>query len=84
MVNNIRNTKNSKDDRLSMRHSLMVWIAGAVLGWVVAVVSVWTALNTTADSNIAKNSPSTAEQMEQILPAAGGKTDPGKDADQKN
>jgi len=83
MVNNARNTKNSKDDRLSMRHSLMVWVAGAVLGWVVAVVSVWTALNTTTDSNVAKNSPSTAKQMEQILPAAGGKENPGKDTDQK-
>jgi len=35
------------------------------------VVSVWTALNTTVDSNIANNAPTTAEQMEQIMPAAG-------------
>lgn len=83
MVNKTRNTKKPKEDRLSMRHSLMVWIAGAVLGWIVAVASVWTALNTTTSSNIAKNAPSTAEQMEQILPAAGGKKDPGKDMDQK-
>ena len=78
MVNDERTPKNKNNSRLSMRHSLMVWIAGAILGWVVAVVSVWTALNTT-DSNIAKNSLSNAEQMEQIVPAAGGdknKTEP--------
>jgi len=70
MAHNARILQNKKEDRLSMRHSLMVWIAGAVLGWVVAVVSVWTALNNT-DSNIAENSPSSAEQMEKIMPAAG-------------
>ncbi|MBL4802352.1 MAG: hypothetical protein JKY45_10700 [Emcibacter sp.] len=53
-----------------MRHSLMVWVAGAVLGWLVAVVSVWTALNT-AGNNIDQNTASTAKQMEQIMPAAG-------------
>ncbi|WP_339864235.1 hypothetical protein [Paremcibacter congregatus] len=74
MVNNARIKKNSKEDRLSMRHSLIVWVAGAVLGWVVAVVSVWTALNTT-DSNIADNSPSQAEKLEQIMPAAGDQKD---------
>ncbi|PHZ86065.1 hypothetical protein [Paremcibacter congregatus] len=74
MVNNARIKKNSKEDRLSMRHSLIVWVAGAVLGWVVAVVSVWTALNTT-DSNIADSSPSQAEKLEQIMPAAGDQKD---------
>ncbi|MBL4894978.1 MAG: hypothetical protein JKY59_08970 [Emcibacter sp.] len=73
MVNKARNKQGIEDERLSMRHSLVVWVAGAVLGWVVAVVSVWTALNTT-DSNIAANTPSTAEQMEQIMPAAGDST----------
>ncbi len=73
MVNNADIVQDKKEDRLSMRHSLMVWVAGAVLGWVVAVMSVWTALNTTEDSNIANNAPTTAEQMEQIMPAAGDK-----------
>ncbi len=70
MVNNKSIPQGKKNERLSMRHSLMVWVAGAILGWVVAVVSVWTALNTT-DRNIAKNSLSDAEKMEQIMPAAG-------------
>lgn len=70
MVTNARNIQDKKEDRLSMRHSLMVWVAGAVLGWVVAVVSVWTALNDTG-SNIASNNVSPAEQMEQIMPASG-------------
>ncbi len=72
MVNGEHTPQETKNGRLSMRYSLMVWIAGAVLGWVVAVASVWTALNTT-DRNIAKNSKSDAEEMEQIMPAAGGK-----------
>lgn len=66
MVNKSQNNIKGKDNRLSMRNSLIVWVAGAVLGWVVAVVSVWTTLNTT-DRNIANN----AEQMEQIMPASG-------------
>jgi len=70
MVNNVNTTQDKKEDRLSMRHSLMVWVAGAVLGWVVAVVSVWTALNST-DTNIAQTPPTAAEKMQQILPAAG-------------
>lgn len=70
MVNNESTPQGNKSDRLSMRHSLMVWIAGAILGWVVAVVSVWSALNTT-DMNIAQKPLSEAEKMEQIIPAAG-------------
>jgi len=73
MVNNESVSPNGKNDRLSMRHSLMVWVAGAILGWVVAVASVWTALNSTDNNNIAENSPSDAEKMEQISPAAGNK-----------
>lgn len=74
MVNKMFNSQNNSSSRLSMRHSLMVWVAGAVLGWVVAVMSVWTALSTPSNGNIAENSPSQAEQMEQmeqIMPAAG-------------
>lgn len=70
MVNNSKDSKDTNEERLSMRNSIMVWVAGAVLGWVVAVVSVWTALNT-PESNIAKNTPTDAEKMEQIMPAAG-------------
>lgn len=77
MVNKVRINKNQKEDRLSMRHSLIVWVAGAVLGWVVAVVSVWTALNTT-DSDIADNSPTQAEKLEKIMPAAGNEKEPEK------
>jgi len=68
------NKQDKEKGRLSMRNSLIVWVSGAILGWVVAVLSVWTALSTT-DSNIAANSPSSAERMEQIMPAAGDKKD---------
>ncbi|VAV86904.1 hypothetical protein MNBD_ALPHA02-276 [hydrothermal vent metagenome] len=68
------NKQDKEEGRLSMRNSLIVWISGAILGWVVAVVSVWTALSTT-DSNIAANSPTTAEKMEQIMPASGDRKD---------
>ena len=57
MVNNLNVSQSKKNSRLSMRHSVMVWATGAVLGWIVAVGSVWTALNNT-DSNIANNTPS--------------------------
>lgn len=70
MVNRLQNKLKDKDDRLSMRNSLIVWVAGAVLGWVVAVVSVWTTLSST-EHNIAENNPADAEQMQQIMPAAG-------------
>ncbi len=70
MENNMQNAQDYAKDRLSMRHSIMIWVAGAVLGWVVAVLSGWTALNTT-DSSIAENIPTIAENMEQIMPAAG-------------
>ncbi len=80
MVNNAQDNKEAKEERLSMRNSIMVWVAGAVLGWIVAVVSVWTALSTT-DNNIAKNNAPDAEQLEEIMPAAG---DPKKKQDTEN
>jgi hypothetical protein len=38
---------NSPANSMSLRNSLMVWVGGAVLGWVVAVVSVYGALRYT-------------------------------------
>ncbi len=70
MVNNTPAPPDKENGRLSMRNSLMVWIVGAILGWVVAIASVWTAMNTN-DSDIASNALSDAEQMEKIVPAAG-------------
>jgi len=73
----VNNAQEEKTNRLSMRHSIMVWVAGAILGWFVAVVSVWGVLRT-GESNIAENTPQEdqilpgdAEKMEQVLPAAG-------------
>lgn len=70
MVNEKNNKQKTTEERLSMRYSILVWAAGAVLGWVVAVVSVWTAMNNT-NGNIAGNLPTNPEQLEQIMPAAG-------------
>lgn len=74
MVNNTPEPQDKENGRLSMRNSLMVWIGGAILGWVVAVVSVWFALNS-SDNDIALNDLSEAEHMEQIVPAAGKNKD---------
>ncbi|WP_417318997.1 hypothetical protein [Emcibacter sp.] len=72
------NTDKNSDERLSMRQSVMIWVVGAVLGWVVAVASVYSALRS-PDSEIAKNtlhkeetvSPEDAEKVQEIMPAAG-------------
>ena len=40
----------------SLRKSIVVWIAGAVLGWVIAVVTVYNALRTT-EATIAETRP---------------------------
>jgi len=71
MVNNLNG---DNGDKLSMRHSVLVWVAGAVLGWVVAVASVYTALQD-PDATVAESPegipPEEAEKMENIMPAAG-------------
>ncbi|MFC7049358.1 hypothetical protein [Emcibacter nanhaiensis] len=72
------NTENNSDERLSMRQSVMIWVVGAVLGWVVAVASVYSALRS-PESEIAENkapleekiSPEDAEKVQEIMPAAG-------------
>lgn len=47
----------------SLRKSIVVWIAGAVLGWVIAVVTVYNALRT-PEANIAETQP----VLEQLAP----------------
>ena len=73
-------------DRMSVRHSLLVWVSGAVLGWVVAVVAIYSILRTGDEPMIAKqvNPGTTAapvvqgtdpeslpESLNEIQPASG-------------
>tara|TARA_B100001939_G_C16946159_1_gene620456 strand:+ start:6170 stop:6433 length:264 start_codon:yes stop_codon:yes gene_type:complete len=82
------NSDKDEEDRLSMRQSVMIWIVGAILGWLVAVASVYTALRA-PDSDIASDqpasqndvSPEDAERVQEIMPAAGSDEEkkPSKD-----
>jgi hypothetical protein len=66
------NEKRKKEDRLSIRTSVIVWLSGAVLGWVVAVLAVYTILRA-PDSNISANKPGGAAIQEaQHTPAKNG------------
>ncbi|RMF07528.1 MAG: hypothetical protein D6763_12140 [Alphaproteobacteria bacterium] len=40
-------------ERMSVRNSLLVWVSGAVLGWVVAVVAIYGLLRASDESVIA-------------------------------
>lgn len=40
----LKSGNNDKDDKLSIRTSIIVWLSGAVLGWVVAVLAVYAIL----------------------------------------
>ncbi|MAU41790.1 MAG: hypothetical protein CMF31_09220 [Kordiimonas sp.] len=70
---------NNDQNRLSLRHSVLVWVAGAVLGWVVAVVSVYSALRVPenefaeTDQLIAPETDLAADpaELDKIMPAAG-------------
>jgi hypothetical protein len=40
----LESERKHKEDRLSVRTSIIVWLGGAVLGWVVAVLAIYTVL----------------------------------------
>ncbi|MDA5193610.1 hypothetical protein [Govanella unica] len=77
----------SQDDnsnRMSMRNSLLVWVFGAVLGWAVAVVAVYSIIRDEGDRAVATNTsephtnqkktiaqPKEADELNAIEPAAG-------------
>lgn len=74
----VDNAQDNKDGRLSMRHSVMVWVAGAILGWGVAVVSVYNVVSSDDDVIAENTEPDNkgtildeAQKMEKIMPAAG-------------
>jgi hypothetical protein len=59
------------NEPLSIRRSIIVWIAGAVLGWVIAVVTIYGVLR----SGDRAHAPSIAheeETLQNISPGAGG------------
>jgi len=64
-------SNNDDHDRMSLRNSLLVWVFGAVLGWVVAVVAIYTIIRTADNSHITERNSAPDAQLEQIAPAAG-------------
>lgn len=88
----------SQDDdsnRMSMRNSLLVWVFGAVLGWVVAVVAVYSIIRDEGDRVIATTkqpqnaekalaSDKKARELNAIQPAAGGTTTEKKSEQPEN
>src|SRR5690606_3867266 len=69
-------------DRLSWRNSVLVWVSGAVLGWVIAVVAVYSVIRTEEASHMAQQPAALeqessfaddldAQEMNQIMPATG-------------
>ena len=76
-------SEKSDPSRMSLRHSLLVWVSGAVLGWVVAVVAIYSILRTGDEPMIAEQvDPSKTstpiaqeddpESLNTIQPASGG------------
>lgn len=76
-------TEREDKERMSIRHSLLVWVSGAVLGWVVAVVAIYGLLRDTDEPRIAEkpipateraiadDSPAAPEDLNKIAPASG-------------
>lgn len=73
------NIGNHDNERMSVRNSLLVWVSGAVLGWVVAVVAIYGLLRASDEPMVAdmeKLSPPIAQSadpdiLNKIEPAAG-------------
>lgn len=67
---------------LSIRRSILIWLAGGVFGWVVAVVIIYGTIRITSHDNIAQdktqpsnNSIATEEKkLQEVAPAAGPST----------
>lgn len=65
---------------LSIRRSIIVWLAGGVFGWVLAVVLIYGTIRITSHENVAEdatnpssNAVATEEKkLQDIAPAAGG------------
>ena len=65
---------------LSIRRSIIVWLAGGVFGWVLAVVLIYGTIRITSHENVAEdaaNQPPNAvateeKKLQDIAPAAGG------------
>jgi hypothetical protein len=78
-MNNI--SDHDEKDRLSWRNSVLVWVSGAVLGWVIAVVAVYSVIRTeeanhmaqppAAQSDTGFASDMDGEEMNNLMPAVG-------------
>lgn len=80
--------KNDNGEPLSIRRSVIVWLAGGVFGWVIAVVLIYGTIRATSYDNIAEkqqqeqsNSATATDEkaLQDIAPAAGSEETPQQD-----
>ena len=84
--------KKTAKDRMSVRHSVFVWVGGAVFAWVLLMVSIYNVVRFDEAGNSAGGNvgvaDSEAKRLNDILPAAGGdkavKPEDKKDKDKKD
>lgn len=75
-----KTTDYDDNERMTVRNSLLVWVSGAVIGWVVAVMVIYSALRAPDEPMMAEdnrqNPPALADEitpdmLNEIAPAAG-------------
>jgi|GEM_PF-3388351 len=74
--------RSDNGEPLSLRRSLIVWLAGGVFGWIVAVVLIYGTIRATSYDNVAKEQQQESESvtreekaLQDIAPAAGPNRD---------
>lgn len=67
----LESEKRSNENRLSIRTSIVVWLGGAVLGWVVAVLAIYSVLRA-PDKHLSNNDGNASIQQASHAPTDGG------------
>ncbi|RME64774.1 MAG: hypothetical protein D6782_07650 [Alphaproteobacteria bacterium] len=71
-----RKTRTPEEDRLSIRRSVLIWVAGAMIGWIFAFVGIYSFLRFTDKAPGEQSRPALATDFDaralsEIQPAAG-------------